>query len=268
MDLDEIWQGNKRFITTVGAGLLVFLIGSMIVNGLYLPDIKRVQRSNSASRQKLRTEMYTSDDRAQARDENEELIARYDRIASVTAFQPRPEFRIERDGVAPQNVYFAAVEAVEERVTDLASRNRAYLPAGLDLEEFKTQNVDAIERSLHAIDLLERAVVMAIESGIKQVKSVEIRLDPAFRSRRGLGAIEKTQVKIEVVSEPEAVALWLVACETPADGGSENSVRRQALPIESIDARRTASKADEVKTTVTFLVVRVNEVEDPDAEDA
>ncbi|MEM9378836.1 MAG: hypothetical protein AAGB93_02725 [Planctomycetota bacterium] len=268
MDLDEIWQENKRFITTVGAGLLVFLIASMIVSGLYVPDIKSVTRSNNQSRAKLRTEMYTADDRAQARDENEELIARYERIADVTAFQPRPEFRIDQQGVAPQNVYFAAVEAVEERVTDLASRNRAYLPSGLDLEEFKTQNVDAIERSLHAIDLLERALVMAIESGVKQVKSVEIRLDPAFRSRRGLGALEKTQVKVEIVSDPDAVALWIVACQTPSEDGSPNSVRRQALPIESIDARRTASKADEVKTTVTFLVVRVNEIEEPDAEDA
>ena len=27
MDLSKIWQENKRFITTVGAGLLVFFIG-------------------------------------------------------------------------------------------------------------------------------------------------------------------------------------------------------------------------------------------------
>ena len=27
MDLNDIWQENKRFITTVGSGLLVFLIG-------------------------------------------------------------------------------------------------------------------------------------------------------------------------------------------------------------------------------------------------
>ena len=92
--------------------------------------------------------------------------------------------------------------------------------------------------------------------------------DPAFTARRGLGSIEKTKVEVDIVASPDAVARWLLACETPADGGADNTVRQQALPIDSIDARRATSKSDEVQAKVTFLVVRVNEVEVSDDEDA
>ena len=50
--------------------------------------------------------------------------------------------------------------------------------------------------------------------------------------------------------------------------GADPSVRQQALPIDSIDARRATSKSDEVQAKVTFVVVRVNEVEDSEDEDA
>jgi len=268
MDLSDIWQENKRFITTVGAGLLVFLIGWMVVDGLYSGDIQQVQRANRTARGKLSVEMFTATDRELARDENEILNSSYATIAEVAAFRPRPGFILGEGAGRPQDVYITAVEGARERVRDLASRRRAFLPEGLDLDMLKTRNVDAIERNLHAIDLLERAVVMALESGVTQIRGVDIKLDPAFKSRRGLGAIEKTQVTIDTVSSANAVARWIMMCETPADGGSPNSVRLQALPIESVDAQRAASKSDEVRTRVTFLVIRVNEVEDPDADDA
>ncbi len=268
MDLNDIWQENKRFITTVGAGLLVFLIGWMVVDGMYAGDIQSVLRQNLRDRAKLRTEMFTASDRSQARDENEALGERFDTILEVATFRPRPEFRLDQANVKAQDVYANALESVRDRLRNLASRHRAFLPDGLDIDILKTRNIDALERNLHAIDLLDRAVEMALEAGVKQIRSVDINLDPAFRSRRGLGAIEKTQVTIDTVSSAEAIATWILMCETPRPGEPETSVHLQALPIESIDARRAASKSDEVRTRVTFLVVRVNEIENPDADDA
>ncbi|MEM9802141.1 MAG: hypothetical protein AAGA20_17585 [Planctomycetota bacterium] len=270
MDLNEVWQENKRFITTMGAGLLVFLIGWMVIEGLYSDDIQRIQIANSRERSKLKDAMFTADDRELARDENEVLQEGYATVSEAAAFRPRPEFVLDPSKGEPQNVYFTAVENVRERLTDLASRKRAFLPDGLDLEMVKTRNIDAIERNLHAIDLLERTLVLALESGVGQVRGVEVRLDPAFRSRRGLGAIEKTQVTIDAISTPQAAARWLMATQTPADGGAESSVRLQPLPIESRDARRASNREELVRTSVTFLVVRVNEVEepDPDSDDA
>lgn len=268
MDFNEYWQENKRFLTTVGAGLLVFMILNMIVEGMYASDIQSVQRTTSANRKKLKDAMYTADDRAMAEGENAALLERYGMVADVAAFEPRTGFVLDAREASPQNVYISAVESVRDRMTDLASRKRAFLPDGLDLEMVKTRNVDAIERNLHAVDLLERALVMALESGVRQVKSVEVRLDPAFRSRRGVGAIERTQVTIDALADSESVTRWLAMTQTPVDEGGALSVRRAALPIEALEMRRANSKADEVRTRVTFLVVRVHEILEDDGDDA
>ena len=268
MDLNDIWQENKRFITTVGSGFLVFLIGYFVVEGVYAGDIDNINRSNSQARRKLNTEMFTADDREVAQGENDALLKSFETLTAAVAFTPRPEFDLEGRAGSARNVYMSSVDRVRNRVEDLASRRRARWPEGLDLERLETNNVDAIERNLHALDLLERVLVLAVESGVKQVRSADIKLDPAFTARRGLGSIEKTKVEVDIVASPDAVARWLLACETPADGGADNTVRQQALPIDSIDARRATSKSDEVQAKVTFLVVRVNEVEVSDDEDA
>ena len=268
MDLNDVWQENKRFITTVGSGLLVFLIGLFVVNGMYAGDIQTVEGQMMSARRKLKSEMFTADDRDNARDENEALLASFDLLSGAVAFLPRTEFDLEGRTDSARNVYMSSVDRVRNRVEDLASRRRARLPEGLDLERLETNNVDAIERNLHAVDLLERVLVLAVEAGVKQVRRADIKLDPAFIARRGLGSIEKTKVSVDIVASPEAVARWLLACETPVTGEGERSVRHQALPIDSIDARRATSKSDEVQAKVTFLVVRVNEIEVSEDEDA
>ncbi len=59
MDANEVWQENKRFIITVGSGLLVFLFGQMVVEGLYVPDIQASNRTTASARAKLKDEMFS-----------------------------------------------------------------------------------------------------------------------------------------------------------------------------------------------------------------
>ncbi len=273
MDLNDIWQENKRFIVTVGSGLLVLLIGVMVIDGMYVGDIGQYKRERGKAQRELGKELYSVDDRELAEAENEALRGRYERIAGAIAFQPRPAFRLEGASVSAQNVYATAAEGVRQRVGDLASRRRAFLPDGLGLKLVKTTNVDAIERNLHALDLLERALVLALDSGVRQVRSIDVRLDPAFTRRRGLGPIERTLVDIEVTAKPEAVTRWIVQAETPAGDDvsqSENeatAVRAQALPVLAFDVLSQKSKDGEVRAKVTFLVIRIHEIQ-PDDEDA
>lgn len=273
MDLNDVWQENKRFIVTVGAGLIAFFIGWMVIDGMYLGDLRAVGRKSLRAIRDLNQELYSVDDRELARAENEALLASYERIAGAIEFVPRPEFQLEGADTSPQNVYSTMVETVRNRVGDLASRRRAFLPDGLGLEPRATANVDAIERDLHALDLLERALVLAVDSGVRQVRDVRILLDPAFTRRRGMGAIERTTIEVEVSAKPETVTRWLVRCETPIAGDSSMSdaalvaLRSQALPILSVDMQSQRSKAGELRAKVTFLVVRIHELaaEDQDA---
>lgn len=264
MDLNEIWQEHKRFIVTVVAGLLTFFIANSVVDSLYDGDINKKQGTIRKSRQKLAKDLYTPTDRALAEDENELLSASYAEMVEAVAFQPRPGF-IADGSSAVKNIYTTAVERVRQRTADLASRNRAMLVDGLGLEMVQTTNVDEIERHLHALDLLERALVLALDSGVRRVRRVEIDLDPAFKSRRGLGAIERTKVSIETVSTAEAVTRWLAMAETPlpvtGEGGPGELIRSQPLPIHDLELTRVSAKDDEVRANITFMVVRVHDLD-------
>ena len=108
---------------------------------------------------------------------------------------------------------------------------------------------------------------MALESGVRQVRAIEIKLDPAFKRGRDLGAIEITEVSMDCTAPSEAITRWLTMAETPlADASPENAaiaeIRAQALPIQSVDLKSSQSKKDDdVRARVTFSVVRVHEIE-------
>ncbi len=40
MDFNDYWQENKRFLITVGIGLLVFMIGEMILDSVWGEDLR------------------------------------------------------------------------------------------------------------------------------------------------------------------------------------------------------------------------------------
>lgn len=269
MDLNEIWQEHKRFIITVVAGVLIFMIGNSVVASLYDGDISAEKGKMSRSASRLKGNLYTASDRALAESENDLLRASYDEMVAAVAFKPRPGFT----GDSAATIKFAygnAVEGVTDRLQDLASRNRALLVEGLGLETLTTPNVDEIERHLHALDMLERSVALALQAGVRRIRRIEIDLDPAFATRRGLGAIERTKVSIDAVSTAEAATRWLALAETPiastGEGTAGELIRSQPLPIGELDMTRVSAKDDEVRTNVTFLVVRVHETE-ADAED-
>lgn len=273
MDASEIWQENKKFIITVGSGLLVFLIGKMVIDGMYAGDIRQIQGATRKAERELSGEMFSASDLAQAEDENEALQKLYDKARQAAEFRPRPEFELDPSAGSAQAVYQTAQALVRDRMGNLASRKRAFLPDGLDLEMQKTRNVDALERHLHALDLLERALVLALESGVRQVRSIEIKLDASFQRGRGLEAIERTEVMIDCVAPSDAITRWITLCETPMDGTSpENStmaaIRSQPLPIREVDVKSSQSKKDDdVRARVLFDVVRIHEIEDADEDE-
>ncbi len=270
MDLNEIWQEHKRFILMVAAGFLTFFVANSVIEGMYRADIRSALRGVSKDRQTLADELYRASDREAAELENDALRVGYDKLVAASAFRPRAEFDLAQTPGTPQNAYITAVERLEDRLLDLASQKRAILPDGLGLETVQTLNVDLVERHLHAVDLLERAVQMALEAGVRRVRRIDVSLDPAFKSNRGLGAIERTKVQIETDSTAEAVTEWLTLAETPVGpdgGGTAASVRLQPLPFQDLEMSRVSNKENEVRTSITFVVVRVHELNTDDEDD-
>ena len=263
MDLDEIWQEHKRFIVTVVAGMALYFIGGTVLDSVYGADIRDATSAVSRSKRALAQGMYDRADQRDAEEQNAALLERFAALERAVAFAPRDGFTIPTDAPdVAQNTYLSAVERVSADLEDLASRTRAVLPDGLGLDMLETRNVGAIERHLHALDLLERATAMALDAGVRRVRDVRVELDPAFRAGRGLGAVERTTVQMEVEGSPESVARWLARVETPVEGDAAlGGLRRQALPVKSLEVRRASSKRSDAICNVTFLVVRLHDDE-------
>ena len=258
MDTEQFWQENKRFILTLAAGMLVFFIANATIERLYGSPIDAARTATTRATRDLSGDLYSASDRALAEEENAALLRGFERVVDSAAFKPRPSFHPTSDETAKSEAIFA-MEGLRERLRDLASQTRTRLPDGLDLDSITTTNVDEIERRMHAMDLLERALSLALQAGVRNVRSISIDLDPAFRSSRGMGPIEKTKIMIDVESTAEAVTRWLALVETP---DQNDPMRSQALPIESLEMQRVSTKEDEVQTDVTFLVLRVHEIEE------
>lgn len=250
--MNDFWQENKRLVTLAGSGLLVFLIGLLVINSLYGSEVSAMDANVRKVRGELQKARYSSESRRDAEATNEALRASLGELQRRVVFQPRPEFELPPGCTADRasSEFFAAVERTREQIAALAGRKRISLPQGLDLEPVMTNSVETYERYLAALDLLDRALRLAIEHDVKQVKRIRVDLDPAFRARRGMGAIEETTIEIRAASAPDTITTWLQATQSEASG--------QALPIRNVEARTRRAKVDELDVTVTFTVVRLH----------
>jgi hypothetical protein len=110
--------------------------------------------------------------------------------------------RLDPKAGAATNQYFAAVSRVREELLRLAGRGNLRLPDDLGLPALAPTREAEIERYLEALDLVDRAVRLALANGVQRIDKIEIRLDPKLASRQGVGELEKTRVEVSASGRP------------------------------------------------------------------
>ena len=95
------------------------MIGVFVVDGMYAGDIRTVERQNQSARSKLRVNMFTSDDREVARDENDALLTSFETLADAVGFKPRPEFDLKERAGSARTAYMTPVDTTTLRATAL-----------------------------------------------------------------------------------------------------------------------------------------------------
>lgn len=257
MDLNDIWQEHKRFIVALAAGLTLFLVGTIAVDRFFGSELRAARRRLTTSERSLKEERYDADALGQAREENEALRVAIKELEEVAAFKPRPAFELASTAAgvgSASGQYFALVDSVRDELVTMASRSRVRVPDDLGLEMLQTTRGEVIERHLEALDLIDRVTRMSIELGVDRIDGIQVRLDPAFDSRKGVGAVERTRVTFKMTSQAQPVAELIARSQTPQAMGGEGA----ALPIETVDVIGARSKTDEVRAELTFLVVRLH----------
>ena len=255
MDLNDLWQEHKRFIVAIAIGLTAFLVGTIAIDRMFGSERRAATLRLTANERNLRSERYGPDALSQARAENEALLEAVEALEAAAVFRPRPEFVLGSESGSASGQYFSLVDRVRGEILTLASRNRVRIPSDLGLEMLQTTRAEIIERHLEALDLIDRVTRLAVELGVERIDGIQVRLDPAFDSRSGVGSVERTRVTFKMTSAAQPVAELLARTQTPESG----TARGASLPVESVDLVGARSKEGELRAEVTFLVVRLHE---------
>jgi hypothetical protein len=248
MDLNDLWQEHKRFLSILGAGLAVFLIAYFVIDGRFSTKRNELKRTLTGNIHALAEERYGRAALQAAGEENEALSSSVRQLAQAVAFRTRPRFHYDAGGDSTQ--YYVLRSQIIQELSALAGRNRVILPAGLDLESPDTAQEERIVRHLEALDLVDRVLRIAIDARVKRVNSIRVQLDPALNARAGVGDIETTEVEIEFRSPAAAVVRMLALTQSATPG--------QPLTVSKIEITGARSKEDEITAKVTFLVVRLH----------
>ena len=215
MDVNGYWQENKRFVVFVASGVIVFVIGSMLVNSFFRNELVAQKRSADSATKKLKTEpMYRDSDLAAAQKENEALKVAVATLASAVAFDARPQFRFDPAKGSASNQYFATVSSVREELLTLAGRSNLRLPEDLGLPALSPTREADIVRYLEALDLVDRAARIAMATGVERIDALEIKLDPKLTSRQGAGDIERTTVEFKISGRPSPMVQFLTLSQS------------------------------------------------------
>lgn len=258
MDLNNYWQENKRFVVSVTCGVIVFAVGSMLIDSFFRAELLKERRSADSTAKKLRAEaMYTQTDLSAVQKENEDLAHAVDVLRAAVAFQPRADFVLDPARGAASNHYFATVSRVREELLTLTGRANLRLPEDLGLPALSPTRDSEIARYLEALDLVDRAVRMAIASGVDRIDRIEIKLDPKLTSRQGVGEIENTRVEFVLSGRPTPMVRFLQETQQPGSSGPNASAAGPLL-IEKAQMQPARTKTDEVGLELTFVVARLS----------
>ena len=256
MDVNEFWQENKRFVVTVASGAIVFVIGSMLVANFFGKELAQQTRAADSANSKLKGEpMFTSSDLEHALQQNAALEEAIAKLSKSVDFQARPRFRLDPTKGSPSNVYFACVSSVREELLRLAGRANLRLPEDLGLPALSPTRELEIVKYLEALDLIDRAVHLALDVGAERIDKIEIKLDSRLASRQGVGEIEKTRVLFTLSGKPSPLVAFLYASQGVT---KEGELALTPLVIEKSDLVPARPPSEQANLEVTFCVVRLH----------
>ena len=256
MDFNDYWQENKRFVTTVAIGAVVFLIAYVILSGKYSDAISAKNAQKRGLDQQLNASLFSASDLTAAEDENEALRSTVDELAARADFAPRELFQLDRSAGAPSvnSQYLRALSEVRDQLIPRANRRNMKIDPGLGMPALSPTREDQIERYLEALDLIDTVANIAIEVGVRRVDRIAIRLDPALGTRQGVGRIEKTRVKISFEGPAMPLTQLLARIQRPADG--------RPLLVDEVEMIASKSKPGDARLDLTVIAARLHDAVD------
>ena len=256
MDLNAYWQENKRFVSAVGVGLVLFFIAWAVVDGS-LGDDLRGQRARLARVQRdLKKPLFNSSELQLAEHENQALRAAVQTLAAAVEFTPRPDFALA-PGASPSSRYFAVVSDVRDDLQTRAGRAGLALPKDLGLPALSPTREQEIARFLEGLDVVDATVQLAIEVGCERIDRIHIKLDPRLLSGKAIADLEKTVIELRFLGSSEPLVRLLQLLQREHDG--------RTFKVEGVEVRPSRSQRGQVRMDLELVVAHLHGLA-PDAE--
>ena len=218
MNLDALWQRNRRFVLGFAGGVISFFLLIWMLTSSATGRQGSAQRAISKANLDLRSEMFGEAQEREAQQRLDELRALNQELGSRALPLWRDEFRLPR-GKAPAQHYIELTGLMRQDLIGWALRNDCDVDHTLGLPPVSPTQQQAVERVLRGLDVAERVVRLAVEYGASAVEKMSI----GERSRRAGNArgavLDLTPVEIEVVFEGNSPAPFLRALLAAGEQG-------------------------------------------------
>ncbi len=209
MDLNDVWQGNRRFILGVGCGAVLLLIAKTVISATWDVGHQRAMAQSLAT--KLgRTESPTAAEVTRMKAANDAMEKTVAELTKRMQFKTADKFVLPPSGKSPDLVFNEVRARVREELVSIASQRNIQVDESLGMPEFTPSGREAIQRCLSALDIVEQVVTASILGEARKVDEIEM-LD-ARRGRRTdkndkIGAfLDGLQVKFRIQGSAAALA--------------------------------------------------------------
>jgi hypothetical protein len=211
-------------VLTVAGGVVVFFTSVLVIDNVFGADLALQLSKKAKSEGVLASPLYQQADLDRLRAEHGELTAAHAALAKASVFVARPAFAPTKGSMA--NRYFEVVAATRDALLPAAGRAGIPVPENLGLPALAPTKDEHIERTLEALDLIERTLRLSFEAGIGRVEGIDIKLDPRLLSGKPLEGLEKTLVTFKLRGNATALvalSLMLVRSEEARVGVVERT---------------------------------------------
>ena len=170
MDLNDIWQEHKIFITSVIIGSIIFLISFSWISSSY--DTKGlIMEINRTKRTIARGGKYGRKALLELRNINKKVLERLKKDREKIEFKTRKEFDASKEQY-PYRLYATITGKVQEEIRDLCDQANVRLDSrkGADrigLPPSSPIDKEEIRKTLIGLDLAHRGLLMLIQAGEK-----------------------------------------------------------------------------------------------------
>ncbi len=205
MDLNDFWQGNRKFILGVGCAVVVVLIGKGVVGSVWDAQAaaRGVERHASGLR---REEAPRAAEVSAVTGENTALGARLEELYARLAYVTKEDYVLPKNEPNPDLLYNAIRGRAREQLVDFAARRNIRVNDSLGLPDYTPSGREAIQRYLRGLSIVEQVVSAAIVAEVRAVDGIEIVERKGRARQKGEAFVDPLEVRFEIAGTTAAIA--------------------------------------------------------------